>query len=125
MAIDHTRAREILARYYPQESSQGSFQVRRNPNTEAGTAEWWTANSGGHATVLDRDKRYLAAYLQMAEVAGNYLWATGLPVDDRFLWYDRAVMATLLAHGCVELRDERFEVTEEGKRAASEVAPRT
>jgi hypothetical protein len=115
MPIDRVRAREILNRYYAQTSSEGSFQIRKNRNMQGESANWWLAGHGAHTSVQDRDKRYLAAYAQMAREAGNHLWSTGLPLDDDYLWYDRAVMATLLKHGCVELRNERFEITESGR----------
>jgi hypothetical protein len=125
MAIDRLRARQILDSYFPTESLQESFQLRSDRNMQGESAEWWMAGNSAHLTVLDRDKRYLAAYVQMASEADNYLWATGLPLDDDYLWYDRAVMATLLMHGCVELRNERFEITESGRLLVMSVTRRT
>ena len=78
-------AREILCKDYPQDSSTGSFQVRKEWNEHGKSVEWWTSGASAHGKVLDRDLRYLAAYLEMAREADNSLWATGLPMDDHIL----------------------------------------
>jgi hypothetical protein len=49
------------------------------------------------------------------------MFATGFPCDDDFLWLDRSVIATLLEHDCIALKDEAFELTVKGKELVGSV----
>lgn len=116
-------AADILRAFYPQTSTTGSFKTSKKPNKEGLSREWWLGGKSQHNAPTPRDARYLAAYDQMAKKAGKRLWATGIPLEDDFVWYDRAVMATLLAHDCVALNGEAFEITTRGRQLLAEVPP--
>ncbi len=115
------QAREILYAIYPQDSTTGSFKTSKTPNKHGLSPDWWIKGGSSHATPTPRDAAYLAAYVRIAEQAGTRLYASGMPMEDDFIWLDRAVIGTLLTHQCVELHDEAFELTDKGRALVAAV----
>jgi hypothetical protein len=114
MPNHRVRARQILNSYYPQISSEGSIRKERNMHGES--ADWWLAATPPTrwcitvtSDIWPRTRTWRA---RRKTTSGP----PGLSLEDDYLWYDRAVMATLLKHGCIERRNERFEITDSGRQ---------
>jgi hypothetical protein len=96
-------------------ASTFSFETR--PNEDARARDWWHANmKPSESSVTQRSLGYLLGY---ARIAGNgLLTASGLPLDDGFLWMDRSVMKRFDRDGYLRwagpITEPHFEITPKG-----------
>jgi hypothetical protein len=80
---------------------------------EARQLDWWMLND--EKTPDWRNPRTVAYLTAYVEIAGATFPATGIPLDDGYLWPDRAVMRSLLEARCVAFEREAFRLTDKGE----------
>jgi hypothetical protein len=122
MLTHATQARDIMNAYYPQDPSSGSFKTSQKEDRAGLSLATWATRKSIHTQPSDRDARYLCAYVEICRQSGRPFYAGGIPLDES-IWLDRAVIATLLAHGCLSF-DPKFQVfvpTEKGDALMSTI----
>lgn len=110
-------ARGILNRYCQQlEHNDASTNkvVQQGPNRAAAQESWWVRNDG--RTPDWRNARTVAYFCGYVEIAGSsHIPMQGIPLDDGYMWLDRAVMRALLERQCVLVEGGYFRVTPNGE----------
>ncbi len=114
-------ARRILKGYCLRETGDppSTSQVTRDLNRNGRDETWWLENMST-CPPWDgaRTKAYFKAYV---EIAGERFFGTGIPIHDKYLQPDRAVMKSLLEAGCVTLDRGKFVVTSKGQELLSSI----
>ena len=109
-------ARAILNRHCRQldnKEASTNKTPQSGPNRAAAQESWWHENADKTSDWRNaRTVAYLCAYV---EIAGPRIPMEGIPLDDGYIWPDRAVMRALLDRGCVAVDGEAFRVTPEGE----------
>src|SRR5207302_8656154 len=97
--------------------------VNKEPKPASRDRSWWLENRGTCPPHdAPRSIAYLRAYIEIGE---QIFYATGIPLNDGYLYPDRAVMKAMLLANCVALNEDhhgRFELTERGRALLGEAA---
>lgn len=114
-------ARKVLAAYCLQEDGKpaSTFQITKEMRREGASDVWFLENTET-CPPWDgpRTRAYLKAY---AVISDERFYGTGIPVHNKYLQPDRAVIKSLLLAGCVEMDKIRILLTDRGQELCDAV----
>ena len=123
VAMRETEAKRLLDAYCLQETGRkaSSRRFTKEMNRDGESRDWWLQNIETLPPADGpRTRAYLRAYFEISE---QRFFATGVPVLDKYMQPDRAVMKSLLLAEYVVLEKNRFVLTEKGMSLLQSVRP--
>ena len=123
MSLRPRQAKKILDDYCLRETGKpaSSAQITKDMRKEGRKSEWFLAHQDTCPPWDgERTRAYFKAYV---EIAGARFYGSGIPVHDRYMQPDRAVMKSLLLAECVFLEGGKFILTPKGEALLASIPP--